>query len=59
MTKEELNKCLDCVNCDIDGSCIAKQEAPFGSFICEHNEQFEPLEPLDTGEIEKFMKEVK
>ena len=50
MTKEEKQKCLDCVNCDIDGSCIAKLEAPFGSFVCEHNEQFEPL---DTGEVEK------
>lgn len=54
MTKdEEKQKCLDCANCDIDVSCIAKQEAPFGSFVCEHNEQFEPL----RGEIEKFIKE--
>lgn len=50
MKDEEKQKCLNCVNCDIDGSCIAKQEAPFGDFVCEHNEQFEPL---DTGEIEK------
>ena len=50
MTDEEKQKCLDCANCDIDGECIAKLEAPFGSFVCEHNEQFEPL---DTGEIEK------
>ena len=48
--EEEKQKCLDCVNCDIDGSCIAKREAPFGDFVCEHNEQFEPL---DTGEIDK------
>ena len=44
MTKEEKEKCQDCVNCDIDGSCIAKLEAPFGSFVCEHNEMFEPYE---------------
>lgn len=31
MTDEEKQKCLCCANCDIDGKCIAKQEAPFGS----------------------------
>jgi hypothetical protein len=44
MTEEEKEKCTFCINCDIDGNCIAKQEAPFGSFECEHNEQFEPYE---------------
>ncbi len=32
MTEEEKQKCLDCANCDIDGSCIAKLEAPFWKF---------------------------
>lgn len=41
MTEEEKQKCWDCA---------------IGSFVCEHNKQFEPL---DTGEIEKFMKKVK
>jgi len=41
MTKVEKHKCWRCLNCDIDGSCIAKQEALFDSFICEHNEMFE------------------
>lgn len=44
MTDEEKQKCLDCINCDIDGTCIAKREAPFDSFVCEHNEMFEPYE---------------
>ena len=42
LTTEE--KCQFCINCDIDGSCIAKREAPFNSFVCEHNEMFEPYE---------------
>ena len=40
LTTEE--KCRFCINCDIDGTCIAKREAPFDSFVCEHNEMFEP-----------------
>ena len=32
-TTEE--KCWLCINCDVDGTCIAKREAPFGSFECE------------------------
>lgn len=52
MTAEEREKCLNCANCDIDGKCIAKQEAPFGSFVCEHNEMFEPY-----FEYEKEVKE--
>ena len=44
MTEDEKKKCLDCVNCDIDGTCIAKKESPYGSFECEHNEMFEPYE---------------
>lgn len=42
LTTEE--KCKFCINCDIDGSCIAKREAPFGNFECENNEKFEPYE---------------
>ena len=53
MTDKEKQKCWNCVNCDINGKCIAKLEAPFGSFVCEHNEQFEPL---DAGEIENEKK---
>ena len=52
MTAEEQEKCLNCVNCDIDGTCIAKHEAPFGSFVCEHNEMYEPY-----FEYEKEVKE--
>ena len=48
MTREEKDKCQFCLNCDIDGYCIAKQESPFNSFVCEHNEMFEPY----TNEIE-------
>ena len=44
MTDEEKSKCEFCLNCDIDGTCIAKREAPFDSFICEHNEMLEPYE---------------
>jgi len=42
LTPEE--KCQFCINCDIDGTCIAKRESPFGSFECENNEKFEPYE---------------
>jgi hypothetical protein len=42
LTTEE--KCQFCINWDIDGGCIAKKEAPFGSFECENNEKFEPYE---------------
>lgn len=43
LTTEE--KCRFCINCDVDGkTCIAKIEAPFGSFVCENNEKFEPYE---------------
>lgn len=42
LTTEE--KCQFCINCDIDGTCIAKKEAPFESFVCENNEKFEPYE---------------
>ena len=42
LTTEE--KCRFCINCDIDGTCIAKREAPYGSFQCENNEKFEPYE---------------
>ena len=47
MTDKEKQKCLECANCDIDGSCIAKKEAPFDSFVCEHNEMFEPCEDYE------------
>lgn len=42
LTTEE--KCRFCINCDVDGTCIAKREAPFGDFECENNEKFEPYE---------------
>ncbi len=42
LTTEE--KCQFCINCDVDGTCIAKREAPFGNFECENNEKFEPYE---------------
>lgn len=42
LTTEE--KCRFCINCDVDGTCIAKREAPFDSFECENNEKFEPYE---------------
>ena len=42
LTTEE--KCRLCINCDVDGTCIAKREAPFDSFECENNEKFEPYE---------------
>ncbi len=36
-----------CKNCNHgygEGNCITKQEAPFGAFECENNEQFEEYE---------------
>lgn len=35
--------CPKCINSDGDGHCITKEEAPFGTFICENGEMFEPL----------------
>ena len=36
MTKEYKEKyCKKCINGDENGNCIAKQEAPFDTFICE------------------------
>lgn len=37
-------KCQFCINGDIDGTCVAKREAPFDSFECENYEKFEPYE---------------
>lgn len=36
--------CKKCINGDGDGNCIAKEEAPFDSFICENGEMFDPYE---------------
>lgn len=43
MEKAELKEkyCCRCVNADCDCNCIAKYEAPFGSFICDNGEMFE------------------
>ena len=37
------NMCPKCINSDGDCHCITKEEAPFGTFICENGEMFEPL----------------
>lgn len=37
------NMCPKCINSDRDCHCITKEEAPFGTFICENGEMFEPL----------------
>lgn len=44
-TKSEWKKnmCPKCINSDGDCHCIAKEEAPFDTFICENGEMFEPL----------------
>lgn len=52
MTKGELirlmeldkEKCKDCIHGDGEGGCITKFEAPFGTFKCDHNEEFEEYE---------------
>lgn len=46
MTEEELREkyCCNCVNSDCNLNCIAKQEAPFDSFICNNGEMFEKVE---------------
>ena len=46
MTEEELKQkyCCRCVNSDEKFNCIAKQEAPFDSFICDNGEMFEDYE---------------
>lgn len=43
MTEEELKQkyCCRCINSDCDCNCIAKQETPFDSFICDNGEMFE------------------
>ena len=42
--KLDLNKCKKCIHGDENGDCVTKEEAPFGSFICRQNEQFELYE---------------
>lgn len=46
MSEEELKEkyCSRCANSDCDLNCIAKQEAPFGDFICNNGEMFEEYE---------------
>lgn len=46
MTEQELKAtyCCRCVNSDCNFDCIAKQEAPFDTFICDNGEMFEELE---------------
>lgn len=33
--------CKKCINGDDKGNCIAKEESPFDSFLCDNGEQFE------------------
>lgn len=49
MTDEELKTkyCCRCVNSDCNFDCIAKQEAPFDSFICDNGEMFEEMEEVE------------
>ena len=42
--KLDLNKCKKCIHGNENGDCVTKEEAPFGSFICRYNEQFELYE---------------
>lgn len=45
MTEEQIKElCYKCINGDENGNCIAKQEAPLDTFICENGEQFELCE---------------
>lgn len=46
MSEEELKEkyCSRCGNSDCDLKCIAKQEAPYGNFICNNGEMFEEYE---------------
>lgn len=37
-------KCKNCIYGDGDGGCTTKFESPFGTFKCEHNEEFEEVE---------------
>lgn len=42
--KEKERYCKRCVNSDDNLKCIAKEESPFDTFICDHGEMFEPIE---------------
>ena len=44
LSDENRGYCKKCINGDGDGNCIAKEEAPFDSFICENGEMFDPYE---------------
>lgn len=45
MTEEQKKEfCCRCINGDEKGNCIAKQEAPLDTFMCENGEQFELYE---------------
>lgn len=39
----DLKLCKKCIHGDGCGKCVTKQEAPFKSFVCLKNEQFEPI----------------
>jgi len=43
MTEKKLKEkyCCKCINSDCNFNCIAKQEAPFGTFVCNNGEMFE------------------
>lgn len=43
-SEQKKNMCPKCINSDGDCHCIAKEEAPFDTFICENGEMFEPYE---------------
>ena len=59
MTEEELKTkyCCRCVNSDEKFNCIAKQEAPFDSFICDNGEMFEYYEKEMNEQYEREMNE--
>ena len=46
MTEDALKEkyCCKCVNSDSDCNCVAKQEYPFDTFICDNGEMFEEVE---------------
>lgn len=46
MTEEELKEkyCSRCASSDCDLNCISKQEASYGSFVCNNGEMFEEYE---------------
>ena len=57
MTDKELKQkyCCRCVNSDEKFNCIAKQEAPFDTFICDNGEMYEEYEKEMYEEYEKEM----